>query len=330
MYFKYVFKELFRRKSKTATVVLTVAAITSILLLFSGVLQSFYSSIYQPFRDIGTDMILQKSDNTTAYTGSKLRMPFGKGLFTEDEAEALSEIKHVDGMSKSLVLWYFGKNGFITVEGIEPGSFTGSKLATQIKRGRFLSVSDHRKAVVESHFANFNHIKVGDNISIGGNSFEVVGILNVRDKAQIFSSNVYITLRDAQKISGIKGCNQIYLKIDELSSEKPVRKEIERLNSRIVIISGNSLAASLSNVADIYTRYYYMGSGAMVLIAALILLKVNTVNLMERKRDIAVMRAVGWTKRDISKQIISELFLQTIIGFLLGLCYLQNISLVRY
>ena len=40
---------------------------------------------------------------------------------------------------------------------------------------------------------------------------------------------------------------------------------------------------------------------------------------MERRRDIGVLQTVGWTKRNISSQIVSEVFVQTILGFLLGL-----------
>jgi len=72
-------------------------------------------------------------------------------------------------------------------------------------------------------------------------------------------------------------------------------------------------------VVNIFAKFYYLGLGMMTLIAVLILLKIYTINLLERKKDIAIMRSVGWSKKDITKQITTELFVQTILGYLLGL-----------
>ena len=91
------------------------------------------------------------------------------------------------------------------------------------------------------------------------------------------------------------------------------------MNNDIIAISRNSLSASLSNVVNIFAKFYYLGLGMMTLIAVLILLKIYTINPFERKKDIAVMRSVGWSKKDITKQITTELFVQTILGYLLGL-----------
>ena len=49
------------------------------------------------------------------------------------------------------------------------------------------------------------------------------------------------------------------------------------------------------------------------------LVKITTVNLLERKRDIAIMQSVGWTRKEISGQIVAEFIIQTIGGFVSGL-----------
>jgi len=319
MYFKYVVKELIRRKSKTTTIILTIAIITTMLFLFSGVMNAYSSGIYQPFKNIGSDVILQKADNTTTQLNSKIRTPFGKGFFDEEEIKEISKINHIKNTSKSLIIWNFGKDGFTTIEGIEPDSEMYSKRASQIYKGRFLNKDDINKAVLEKHFAKFNHLVVGNSILIGNKSFEVVGTLASEDNSQIFSSNIYLNVNDAQNLIGNKKFNQIYLSLDELSNEELVKSEIKRSNENIIIVSADSISASLSNVVNIYKKFYYLGTGIIVLIVVLILLKINTINLLERKKDIGILRAVGWTKKNITKQIITELFIQTIIGFFLGL-----------
>lgn len=318
MYLKYIFKELIKRKSKTTTIILTIAIITTMLFLFSGVMGAYSFGIYQPFKDIGSDIILQKADNTTQFN-SKIRTPFGKGFFDEKEIEEISNINHVNNISKSLIIWNFGKNGFTTIEGIEPNSDMYIKRASQIYKGRFLSREDIGKTVLEKHFARFNHLTVGDSVFIGNSSFEIVGTLASEDNSQIFSSNIYLNVDDAQNLIGNNKFNQIYLSLDKLSDEELVRSKIQKENNNIVTISANSISASLSNVVNIYKKFYYLGTGIIILIVVLILLKINTINLLERKKDIGILRAVGWTKNNITKQITTELFIQTIIGFFIGL-----------
>ena len=315
MYLKYIFKELVKRKSRTATIVLTVAIVPSILFLFSGVMNAYSLGIYKPFENTGSDMVLQKSVNATKST-SDIRVPFGKGLFSKEEISKIKSLAHVQDISGSLILWSFDKDGFVSIEGLEENSEIFRKKASQIYKGRFLK--NEYEAVVEKHFAKFNNWKVGSNISLGDETFKVLGTLS-SEEGQIFSSNIYIRAEEAYDLLGTSGFNQIYLKIDELSNEKQIKNEIKQLNSEIIAISGNSLSASLSNVVNIFTKFYYIGLGMMTLIVILILLKINTVNLLERKKDIAVMRSVGWTKTDITKQITLELFIQTIFGFFIGL-----------
>jgi ABC-type antimicrobial peptide transport system permease subunit len=40
---------------------------------------------------------------------------------------------------------------------------------------------------------------------------------------------------------------------------------------------------------------------------------------MERKKDIGILQTVGWTKTNISRQLVSEIFVQTLLGFILGI-----------
>jgi ABC-type antimicrobial peptide transport system permease subunit len=317
MYVPYIFKEVFRRKSRTLTNVLTVAVIIAMLISVTSIMNAYTAAIYLPFKDVDSDILLQKSYNTTNLT-SDIRVPFGKGAFDDGEIARIAALSHVKDISKSLVLWDFDKNGFTSIEGVEADSAVGQKLGSWITQGRFINGSDNKKAVIESHFAKFNHLKVGDNISLGGESFDIVGILKIGEGSPIFSSNFYIKSTDAQNISGIKGYDQLYLKVDDISNEEKVKEDISKIDPMITVVSGNYISASLNNVVNIYSNFYWVGVGFLLLIAILVLLKVNAMALLERRRDIAILQSVGWTKREITRQILFETTLQTVLGFALG------------
>jgi len=317
MYVPYIFKEVFRRKSRALTNILTIATIIAMLISVTAVMDAYTSAIYLPFKDIDSDMILQKSYNTTDLT-QEIRLPFGKGTFDDNEIERISTLRHVQDISRSLMLWDFSKRGFTSIEGIEINGSVGRKLSSWVTQGRFIADVDDKAAVLESHFAKFNRLKIGDEIPLGGEAFKIIGILKIGEGSPIFSSNIYIKPSDAQGISGITGYDQIYLKVDDISNEGAVKEEINQIDSRITAVSGNYIATSLKNVISIYGTFYWVGVGIMALIAILVLFKVNAMALLERRRDIAVMQSVGWTKSDITRQILFETFLQTVLGFILG------------
>ena len=318
--FRYLIRELTRRKARLFTNLLAVAILVAIFIIMTSVMNGYAAAVYLPFKDIGADMIVQKSvtkpsDNLTG----AIQLPFGKGLFDQASVDKISALPHVKDVSRSLVLWRYDQGKFITIEGFEPASFIGAKYNSWVTSGHALNAGEGNAALIESHFAKFYKIKVGDKLLLGTSSFQVIGVVAVADKAEVSASNVYIDVADAQSLLGVEGYSQLYVTLDSLSSEKAIRSEVTRVDKDAMALSSSSIAASLGNYMDIYEKYQLLVLFILAAVLALILFQVNTASLMERRRDIGVLQTVGWTKRNISAQIVSEVFIQTILGFLLGL-----------
>ena len=307
-----------RRRARTITAVLTIAVIVVMLLVSTTVLDAYSSAIYLPFKDSGSDIIVQKGANAETNAGAPIRMPFGKGVFNDSELTGVSSLNHVENVSKSLILWNFNKTGFVTIEGIEPQSPHGEAVGSWVSAGRFITENDSGNVIVESHFAKFNNLKVGGNVTLNGEPFTIIGIVKVGEGSQIAASNVYMPLSEAQSLGNVSGYNQLYVKIDGLANEAAVKSELNDLNPAIISISGSSIGAAIGNVANIYDEFRLLGIGVLLLITLLIVSKVNAMGLMERRRDIALLQSVGWTRRNITEQIAFEIVLQTVFGFILG------------
>ena len=318
MYIRYAFKELSRRRARTTTAVLTIAVIVVMLLVSTTVLDAYSSAMYLPFKNSGSDIIVQKGANAGTNVEAPIRVPFGKGVFDDAELTGISSLNHVQNVSKSLILWSFNKTGFVSIEGIEPQSPHGEAVGSWVNVGRFITENDSRNVIVESHFAKFNHLKVGGNITLNGEQFTIIGTVKVGEGSQIAASNVYMPLPDAQNLGNVSGYDQLYVKIDGLANEAAVKSELNGMNPAIVSISGSSIGASIGNVAHIYDEFRLLGIGVLLLITLLIVFKVNAMGLMERRRDIALLQSVGWTRRNITEQIATEIVLQTVFGFILG------------
>ena len=318
--FRCLVRELTRRKGRLFTNLLAVAILVAIFIVMTSVMNAYADAVYLPFKDIGADMIVQKSvakpsDNQT----NSIQLPFGKGLFNQASVDKISALPHVKDISRSLVLWRYDKGKFITVEGFEPASFIGAKYSSWVTSGRALNAGEQNNALVEKHFAKFYGLKPGDKLQLGNSSFQVVGVVAVEDKSQVSATNVYINLPDAQSLLGTSGYSQLYVRLDALSSEKAVRLGVTEVDKDAQALSSSAIAASLGNYMDIYEKYQLLVLLILAGILALILFQVNTASLMERRRDIGILQTVGWTKQNISAQIASEVFVQTILGFLFGL-----------
>lgn len=320
MHFTYLIKELARRKGRTITNVLAVAVLVAILVVLASVMNAYATAIYLPFKDMGADLIVQKSAKQATDTPtSSIRLPFGKGIFAWEEINNISAIEHIVDISPALTLWQFDKGKFISIEGLEPDSFRGKKMSSWVTSGRFLTDSDRNKIVVEKHFAKFYGVKPGDRLKLGNTTFDIIGLVAAQDESQVSATNIYMNLDDAQKLLGANGYSQLYVRLDALSSEDTVRSAISHIDASAVVVSGNSIGASLGNMVKIYDRFHILGSAILALIVAFILFQVNTTGLLERRRDIGIMQAVGWTRKNIGAQIVSEVFLQTILGCILGI-----------
>ncbi|MGA9047844.1 MAG: ABC transporter permease [Dehalococcoidia bacterium] len=317
---RYLVRELTRRKGRLFTNLLAVVILVAIFIVMTSVMDAYAAAVYLPFKDIGADMIVQKSvTRPTENQTNSIQLPFGKGVFSQSTVDQISALPHVEDVSRSLVLWRYDKGKFITIEGFEPNSFVGARYSSWVTSGRALNAGDHNAALLEKHFANFYRLKPGDKLQLGSSSFQVVGVIAVEDKSQVSATNVYINLTDAQALFGTSGYSQLYVRLDSLSSEKAIRSEVTGVDKDAMALSPSSIAASLGNYMDIYEKYQLLVLFILAAILALILFQVNTASLMERRKDIGVLQTVGWTKRDISAQITSEVFIQTILGFILGL-----------
>ena len=316
----YLIKELIRKKGRTATNLLAVAILVSIFVILTSVMNAFSEAIYLPFKNMSVDMIIQKADSQASATAAgTVRLPFGKSVFSRKEIDDITALEPVKDVSKSLVLWCFDKGKFISIEGLEPNSYISKTYSSWITSGHFLNTHEENEAVIEKHFAKFYGLKLGDNLKLNNKTFEIIGIITSEDKSQVSSTNVYISLVSAQKLSGINGYSQVYVKLDNISSEDIIRSKIGSIDKDAVIVSASSIATSLSNAVRIYHQFYLLVLAIIAIILAVILFQINITSLMGRRRDIGILQSIGWTRANISRQLISEVFVQTISGFILGI-----------
>ncbi len=287
-----------------------------------------------------------------------IRLPFSNQILSSEDLEKLTTIEGVDSMASSLLLWEFDKGGFRTIMGVDltQPSLGPVKVKEWLKEGRF--PQKEGEVVLEKHYAKFHHTQVGSTVEINGRPFSVVGLLEIKEGSQIASANIYLPLKDAQNLlggesagvnpvrnsSGVlnpagiilksnpaiggtveqrdnisNGVNIVYLRLKNPSLLSQVKTSIARQLNGVSVTSSDSFLELMGGVSKISDQFSFIVSLIALGGAVFLIVKAMLSNLVERSREIGILKAVGWTERDVQKQLMGEVFLQSLAGGVFGI-----------
>jgi putative ABC transport system permease protein len=257
-----------------------------------------------------------------------IRLPFSNQLLPSEDLRKLASIEGVGAMASSLLLWEFDRGGFRTIMGVDlsQSSLGPVKVKEWLKEGRF--PQQEGEAVLEKHYAKFHHAKLGDKMKIGGRDFTVVGLLEIKEGSQIASANIYLPLADAQKLVGeeSKGVNVVYLRLKNPSLLSQVKTQIAQQLAGVSVTSSDSFLELMGGVSKISDQFSLLTSMIALGGAIFLIIKTMLANLVARSSEIGVLKAVGWTGRDVQKQLMGEALLQSLAGGVLGLILGYGVS----
>ena len=120
------------------------------------------------------------------------------------------------------------------------------------------------------------------------------------------SLNAWVNLKTDSKGNAIRDKEEIrkdLLALDGVSSLVSREDNAKRINSYMTSIR------SMTNTIKIFA----------ILLAIVVLINLAILNFEERSRDIATLRVLGFSRFEISRSLVYEVMILTIIGALLGL-----------
>jgi ABC-type antimicrobial peptide transport system permease subunit len=209
-----------------------------------------------------------------------------------------------------------------TVSGIDTSkSDLGLITPSEIRSGSYFNSGKHREAILTESYARREQIKIGDNVKLGGKSFEVVGLAKLPLGGQ--ASDIYVRLGELQKFSDREGrINVLQVRATDSSVVSSVSSEIEKSFSGSQVTTAKQLADRVSgSLVDaknlsgkLGTALAIVGLAAAFLIAGFLTL--SSVN--KRTRELGTLKAIGWRQRLVVRQVTAESLAQGALGGLLG------------
>jgi putative ABC transport system permease protein len=334
MNYRYVWNELRHHRHRTLVNVLGIGIGISLFVSINAVSTAYQEAVRLPFKNLGADLVVQRPEKRAVDSAQApasmrgIRLPFSNQLLSGRDLENLKTIAGIDSMAASLLLWEFDQGGFRTIMGVDTAQpdLGPVKVKEWLKEGRF--PENPGEAVLEKHYAKFRHARPGDSFFIGDRSFKVVGLLDVREGSQIASANIYLSLADAQTLlSGeSKGVNVVYLHLKTPSLLGRVKTRISKELSGVSVTSSDSFLELMGGVSKISDQFSLLVSVAALAGAIFLIIKTMLSNLVARSSEIGILKAVGWRERDVQKQLMGEVLLQSLLGGILGVMAGYGIS----
>lgn len=213
---------------------------------------------------------------------------------------------------------------------------------SKITSGSMITKDDEENHVVISEeLATQNDSEVGDEITFYLPSdssitytFEITGIFETTDDS---------ASDDFMNINALNAQNQIYTTVTAINNILEDDDSSNSLNATIYLKNQDDLEAYTEEVKDKGLSDYYTLSDntdeitstltpiknisnfsmtfliIILIVGAIILAVINILNIRDRKYEIGVLRAIGMSKTKLILSLLTELFIVTVIAFIIGI-----------
>ena len=210
-----------------------------------------------------------------------------------------------------------------TVAGVDPATpDIGLVTRAQVTKGRFLAQqSDAKEVVLAEAYAQQKNLSVGGTLAINGVGYTVVGLARPPLGGQ--PADVYLSLANLQALSGRQDrANVLLVRAANASQVDRVEQEIIDAFPGAQVTSSKDIAkavsGSLVDAANLASRLGFVLAlvvlGAAFLMAGLLTLA----SVGKRVRELGTLRAIGWRKARVVRQILGESLAQGVLGAAVG------------
>ena len=213
-----------------------------------------------------------------------------------------------------------------------------------LEKGEFIQEGRQNTCVIGYNVAHEyfdSDITIGNRIDINEKSFAVVGIYNKQGAGMSTETddNIHITPRDFEKVTGKSESSSAIIKIYDVTKADMIAEEIELVINEnhgkddfANAITMTSIIESVQAIIAIAQVVLLSIASIALVVASIGIMNTMLTSVMERTREIGIMKAIGATNKDVLFIFIMEGIFISIIGgsagIILGILGSQGLSSV--
>jgi putative ABC transport system permease protein len=305
---KMVVANLVHRPVRSLISIVAIALEVTLILLIVWLSLGMLNDSRNRQQGIGADVIVQPP-NSSFITGlSSAPVPIKAG-------DIIRKLPHV--MQVSPVITMVSTAGTIEViYGIDLNSFEALGAPFRyISGGPFQGPQD---VLVDDYFARAQHVKAGDSITILNHKFRIAGIVEHGKGARKF-----LPITTLQDLMGTQGkASVFYVKLDDPANADAVVSEVKRIpGMEQYQVRSSREFLSMMTPANYPGLSIFINTVIFisVIVGVLVIFQAMYTAVMERTREIGILKSIGASKLYIVNVIFRETLLLAIAGIIVGI-----------
>jgi putative ABC transport system permease protein len=325
-------KALMDRKVRSILTILGIMIGSAIILALVASTSGLSAGVQASVAKVGANTIIVRPASSYFSAGATSSYQLS--------AQDLSQLNHIPDVisvtpvdSRSVAVSVGGQTITGTLVGVPLGSLPNLYKGIGLSEGAYPSESDPTSAVIGNGIA-FPVVANGDQLvgvnqgismmisgSKTGLTFLVKGILAAYGTA-LFSNvdnDIFVGLSAAQIFLKTPFYSSIYISVDSTDNVPSVQAAIQAIyGTQVNIINAGAIATSVSSVTTQLTVFLGSIGSVVLFVAAIGIANTMYVAVMERTREIGVLKALGFKGIQIMSMFLTEAAITGIVGGILG------------
>ncbi len=282
---------------------LAIAVEVTMILTLVGVSYGTLDSTSERARGVGADIMIRPPGSSVI------------GLSTAPLPESLvTLVAKQPHVAQALGTAVLPLSGFDSITGIDIDQFNRMSGGFHfLEGGPFQRDQD---VIVDEYYAKEKHLRVGDKVHVANHEWRVAGIFESGKLARICTR-----LPVLQEMMGSPHhLSQIFVKADDPSHVQAVLSELRALLPGYPIYSMEEFTSLLSiNSVGLLRNFIGVVIGVAVIVGFIVVFMAMYTAVLERTREVGILKAVGASPSFILNLLIRETLLLSVLGTIVGI-----------
>ena len=283
--------------------VVAIAIQVVLVLMIAGLTSGVVSEWGKRVEGVGADIIVQPPNSSIFFA-------FSSAVMQQSLGDKIASLPGVDEVAPTVILTE--PKNLVMVYGIDYRRFNALSRGFLFRAGRPFESPD--ELIADDIIAQSRHLKIGDQVTLLNHVFTVSGIVAHGKGARFF-----IPLQTAQELAGAENRVSMFYVRSEGDTEgtRAAILELAPQNSVRSLSEYVTLMTS-SNLPQLRPFTRTMVALGIVISFLVVLLNMHTL-VMERTREIGILKALGFSRFDVVRMLLGETFILTLMGTAMGL-----------
>ncbi len=305
---KMIIANLVHRPVRSLISIIAIAVEVTLILVIVGILLGILNDSKQRQGGIGADVMVRPPGSSFIFSGGGAPMSIKVG-------DLLIKVPHVVAVAP--VITQLNTGGTVEIlYGIDVASFESMGGPFHFLEGASFQGPDD--VIVDDYQAAAKHLKVGQTVELLNHNFRVAGIVQNGKGARVF-----MPLKTVQELIGAPNKASIfYVKLDTPDSANAVVDSIKKIPGmeKYNVMSLKEWLSLMTpdNIPGFSTSVHVV-IGVAICIGFIVIFQSMYTTVMERTREIGILKSMGASKSFVVSLILREALLLAVAGIILGI-----------